>query len=67
MNNKLYIYINEGYLDQSNTDVVFDMSISLTNIFHDEITKLTTKLYTSGTTSDHNAMQQPLLLLSTKA
>lgn len=44
------------YLNEGNFYIVFNVSILLTDIFHDEITQFTAKLHTSRATSNDNTM-----------
>lgn len=44
------------YLNEGNFDITFDVSILLLDIFHDEITQFTTKLYPCWATTNDNTV-----------
>lgn len=44
------------YLNESDFDIVFDVSILIMNISHDKITQFTTEFNSSWTTSNDNTV-----------
>lgn len=50
--------MSNKYLNEGDFDVILNMSIPFTDIFHDEITQFATELHPGRATSNNNTMQE---------